>query len=368
MINKTGIQQFFVKCTRILLNKLGLRKQRSVVFSAPTDFHFQHLLPIIRDVLKRSELTIIVVEVADWKKHPALGAVNFISADDFHNSRWRFYDLIVATEFSSVPWWFTSGLRVSLFHGAGPKMGYLERLAGDCFDVVFSPGPFALHLKEKIIEDTAGKNTKLLPIGLPAMDKLYDKAQHARKPTVGKAVVLYAPSWHIDPSLVAMDEPFIKELASLEDYHVIIRPHPNLLMPERCGGTDWKEIMIQYAHESFEVSVEGSTYDQLHRSDAIIGDYSSVLYEYLVFDRPGFLYVSEALLRKNVYAATVDPLLTAFDSIPVPKMLSDILRSGMADTETKKVARKELMDDIFYNIGSATKKATDEIIHLARLG
>ncbi|MCF6216341.1 MAG: CDP-glycerol glycerophosphotransferase family protein [Emcibacter sp.] len=366
-MNKSVIQQLFMKYIRILCNKSRLRKKRTVVFSAPTDFHFQHLLPIIREVEKYLQLSLIVVEAPDWDKRPELKDVEFISADDFHKARWRLFDLIVATEFSAIPWWFKSGLRLASFHGAGPKMGYLDRLAENYFDVVFAPGPLTLRIQEAIIKNSAGKNTNLLPVGLPAIDKLYHKAQTEEKPVCPKPVVLYAPSWHIDPSLVAMDEPFLKALSDLEDYHVIIRPHPNLLLPERCGGMDWEEVMRPYEGEDFEISLEGSIYDQLHRADAIISDYSSVLYEYLVFDRPGFLYVSEALLRENIYNDAIAPLLVTFDMIAAPQSLSAVLDKGMAETANKSEDRKDLLNNSFYNVGSATQKACDEIIHLMRL-
>ncbi len=364
-MNKSVIQQLFVKGIRILCNKSRFRKKRTVVFSAPTDFHFQHLLPIIREVLKNSRLSLIVVEVPGWDIRPDLKDVEFISADDFYNARWRLFDLIVATEFSAVPWWFKSGLRIALFHGAGPKMGYYERLAENYFDIVFSPGPTAVKFQEQIIKNTAGKNTKLLPVGLPAIDKLYNKAQTEEKPVCPKPAVLYAPSWHIDPSLVAMDEPFLKALSELKNYHVIIRPHPNLLLPERCGGKDWKEIMIALESENFEISLTGSIYDQLHRTDILIGDYSSVLYEYLVFDRPGFLYVSEKLLYKVLYPFTVAPLLTAFNNISDFEILSQILDNEMANPINKQKERNGLLNDIFYNVGSATEVAAEEIVKLA---
>ncbi len=356
-----------MKWLRILFNKSGLRKKRVVVFSAPTDFHFQHLLPIIKNIPGHPLLSLIVVDVPEWKKRPDLQDVAFISVDDFEKARWKLIDLLVATEYSSSPWWFKSGVRTAMFHGAGPKKGYLERLADNYFDVVFSPGPSTFRLQEKIINNTAGKNTVLLPVGLPAIDKLYHRARQEKKPVSQKPVILYVPSWNFNPSLVAMDEILIRELASLKDYHVVIRPHPNLVMPERCGGTDWKEVMTRYEHEGFEISLAGSIYDQLHRADAIIGDYSSVMYEYLVFDRPGFLYVSVALLRESIYPDAVAPLLAAYDMIDTPVKLSDILQRGMTDCKTKRKARKDLLNDIFYNVGSATEKAAANIIHLTRL-
>ncbi len=358
--------QHFIRRLRLTLNHLGIRRNRTIVFAAPTDFHFQHILPVIRQLEGKPRLSITIITVPDWHRCPDIKNAVFMSEAQFQQKKWRFIDVLLVTEFASVPWWFCSGLRIGLFHGAGPKKGYLEILGQGGIDVVFSPGPTFLRLQRNIVKDSPAQKTRVIPIGLPALDDLYLTTQRRKKPANDKPLILYAPSWHVDPSLIAMDEIFLQQLSTLEDYHIMIRPHPNLLVPEKCAGTDWRQILKRYEHDGFEVSIEGSTYDQLHRADAMIGDYSSVLFEYLIFDRPGFIYASEDLLNTVLFPSTVPPLMAAYTHIQTPDRLSEVIAAGMVATARSREARNELTDDSFYNLGTAAAVAAKEIMNLTR--
>ncbi len=372
-MNISKLQQYFIKYLRLILNKSGLRRKRTVVFCAPADFHFQHLLPIIKMIEGTPHLKLIIVEQPDWQQKPDIKNSVFILGKDLGKMNWNFFDVMIGTDFSSIPWWFTSGTRIALFHGAGPKVGFLEELAENIFDVVFTPGPDLRELEEKIIENTKGRNTKLLQIGLPALDILFHQGQKNEiQRKNNKPVILYAPSWHLETSYIVIDEAFIRELAGQNKYHIIVRPHPNLLIPEKCGGIDWEKILFSYENENFEIPLQGSIYDYLHRCEAIIGDYSSVLYEYLVFERPGFLYVSQEVLDKVLsYGACepdsdaiIEPLCAAYQTIPDATMLLEILDKGMQKPDIRQNARIELLNRTFYNAGSATQVASREIIRL----
>lgn len=367
------IQQLFVKCLRLALNKSGLRQKRNVVFIAPVGFHFEHLMPLIKEIENTPNLNIIVVDISDWQKRPQINNCEFISRDNFYNKRWNFYDAIIATDFSSIPWWFKSGARVGLLHGAGPKVGFIETLSEGLLDVIFSPGPYIKRVQKRIIKNTIGKDTILLPIGLPATDVLFNKALTSEvKLKNNKPIILYAPSWHLEPSYVVMNEVFIKELASQNKYHIIVRPHPNLLQPEKCGGKDWEKLLLSYENENFEMPMEGSIYDYLHKSVAIIGDYSSVIYEYLLFDRPGFIFCSREVMY-DVFGygalhpdsdAIIEPLCAAYDMIPEPEKLLEVLDKGIENSAASQKARNELMHEAFYNVGAAAKAAAKETIRL----
>lgn len=365
-----------MKYLRVFLNKTGLRRQRTIVFASPLNFHFQHFLSIIKTIENTPNLKMVIIEALDWKEYPPIENCVFITAKKFNQQRWAFTDVIISTDFTSIPWWFKSGVRVGLFHGAGPKVGFFEILANDTMDVIFSPGPYIRDLQQKVINNSKGRNTKLFPTGLPTMDKLYfDVLKNEKNPKNKKPVILYAPSWHVETSYVPLNEAIIKTLAQQDKYHIIVRPHPNLLNPDKCGGMDWKEMLCRYENENFELPFEGSIYQHLHKSDAIIGDYSSVIYEYLIFNKPGFLYVSDDILNK-VFSygvnepncdAIIKPLKEAFDTIPDSEKLMKILDHGMSNPDLRLNARQDLLKDSFYNVGTATNAAAKEILKLAGL-
>lgn len=354
-------QQRLVGWLRRVLNRTGLRQSRRVVFLAPTQFHLEHLLPVLRELDGIRDAQVDVVDVEGRAELSGFTSVRRMSNDALLSARWAFIDFIVATDFN-VPWWFRSGDRGFLNHGVGPKAGYQERIVDLGYTHVFSAGPNAYRVQAAFLDSAANSRCHLLKTGLPAVDRFSSPTglEHASEPD-GKPVLLYAPSWHRNPAFVSMDKRILRWLGALTEVHVLIRPHPNLLKPEMCEGMRWVDELLVAEKNGCSLSLDGSVYDILPNASIIVGDLSSVMYEFAIMDRPGILYASRQVLTDALFPGAADDLERAFHRVESEEELRTIVSTLLTGPDSKRVARREVIDDMFYNFGSAARIAALQI-------
>jgi CDP-Glycerol:Poly(glycerophosphate) glycerophosphotransferase len=367
-MRKSYYQQLLMLILKKILNFLGLRPVRNVVFFAPVEFHLQHLMPVV-EVLRHDEsVRVFVVKTPSFSETSALDNVVILERDEFEKMYWKIHDVVVTTELDFIPYWFGSGKRIGMFHGAGPKKGYLERMTGKEFDYIFSPGPFVHDVELAILGRLKEEKTKVIPVGLPSIDFLVSSLNNIpEKKPKEKPTVLYAPSWHWDPNMVSMDEEILQSLSLLEKVHVIIRPHPNLLIPSRNDNVDWTRIIKKYENVDFVLSRSEPINDLLIQSDIIVGDISSVMYEFLVFDKPGVLYVKDKILEASVYPEAIKPLIEAYERIDHAGELNNSLSTLLSGSDTRQGSRRALKESTFYNIGFSASIAAKEISKISRI-
>mgnify|MGYP003387660155 FL=1 len=365
-MRKSYYQQLFIVALKNTLNFLGLRPVRNVVFFAPVEFHLQHLMPVVKELQRDTSIKIFIVKTIDFSESNNIENVVVLERAEFEKMYWKIHDVVVTTELDFIPYWFGSGKRIGMFHGAGPKKGYLERMTGKEFDFIFSPGPFIHNLELTILNRLKKTKTKVVPVGLPSVDLLVSSSNdRLGEKSRNKPTVLYAPSWHWDPKMISMDEEILKGLYLLEQVHVVIRPHPNLLNPSRNGNVDWVRIINKYKSLDFVLSRNEPINDLLIQADIIVGDISSVMYEFLVLDKPGILYVKEEVLEESIYSEAIKPLIEAYEHIDHAGELKNTLLAAFSETDIRQEHRQILKESTFYNIGSASSVAAKEISRIA---
>lgn len=367
-MRKSYYQQLLMVMLKKIFNFLRLRPVRNVVFFAPVNFHLQHLMPVVEVLRNDKNIQVFVVKTPDFSEVTPLENVVFLERETFEKMYWKIHDVVVTTELDFIPYWFGIGKRIGMFHGAGPKKGYLERMTGKEFDYIFSPGPFVHQLELSILGRRVGTKTEVIPIGLPSTDILANTLDgRCEKTSKKKPTVLYAPSWHWEQSMVSMDEEILKSLSLLEAVHVVIRPHPNLLNPSRNNNVDWGSIIEKYISVDFVLSKHESINELLIQADIIVGDVSSVMYEFLVFDKPGILYVKEETLEESIYAEAIKPLTDAYARIDDASSLEGLLSASLAGADVRREHRKLLKESTFYNIGFSASIAAKEIAKIAKI-
>lgn len=299
----------------------------------------------------------------DQSRIPELNGTTTIPYDSFMTSgRWRFFDAIVTTEFWGVPWWYRSGSRVFVNHGVGPKKDYLNRLGDENFTHILVSGRAAHEEIGEALADPGTEDTELVEVGLPISDRLFEIAS-ARPPTPAEQTptLLYAPSWHVDPNLIGMDDDILNQLGALSGVNVIIRPHPSLFKPERCGGRDWQTSFAELENLGCEISKDRPIAEDLERADVILGDISSVIYEFLFFDKPGMLYIPEEILSKTITDISKQRLLKAFHRLSESKNLVSVMTDLLQKPDSKRKGREDLLNVTFYNVGHAAVAAESAI-------
>ena len=196
---------------------------------------------------------------------------------------------------NEVPY-YLRGLKVQVFHGlAGEKKGHFR--IRHYFDLYLTQGPYFTKKFYKL--RNRHKNFDVIETGWPKLD-VYGKKLHSYDTTKeallakfkAKKIVLYAPTF--SPSLNSasflLDE--FKKLAENKDYLILIKFH-DLMSADLIDA--YKKLSNENDTVIFEE--ERNIIKFLLIADILISDTSSVVYEFLLLDKPVLTFKSNS---KNI--------------------------------------------------------------------
>ncbi len=173
--------------------------------------------------------------------------------------------------------------------------------------------------------DLENEREKIVPVGVCRTDLFYrpetlEQAKasllRAMPSAQGKKVLLYAPTFRGSPANAVMPTQLdldAMERAFAEEYVLLIKHHPFI--------QESHPIPEQYAAFAKDVTREMTIEELLCVSDVCVSDYSSLIFEYSLFERPmlffaydledyfdwrGFYYDYEALTPGPVVATTAE--------------------------------------------------------------
>jgi len=362
----TDTIRFLVKNTLRLIRSAFLYKSKTkthIVFEACEKFHYFHMEPIVQALLGNDKFKITIVKWNNFSESEELEGIRYITFNQFWHDWFSLYDIMLSTELERRPSWFKNGTAICMFHGAGPKLSYMKTPAINDYDIIFSVGPTTYKAQKEYVEN----HVKVEKIGLPISDMLLNIDNppipkplelNSLKPTL-----LYAPSWSLTTEHISMDNGILDALSSLDQYNVIIRPHPNLLNPKKCNGIDWniKLKEVEKAGVQLSFSHDHSAYELLPHADILLGDISAVTYEFLILERPIILYMKDGILEAFGAEEMSAPLLSATTKLQSAAELKDVLDKLRNNDSEKSLARKELLKQTLFNVGHATEAAIDVI-------
>jgi len=363
-VSKSDSARILIKSTkRLLSNCINKKGSCNIIFDACEKFHYFHLEPIVKSLLPLDNFKITIIKWNGFTEKDKIPGVNYISFHDFWHDWFGLYDIMLSTELERRPGWFKNGIAICMFHGAGPKLSYMKTPAINDYDIIFSVGPTTYNTQIDYVDE----NVQVEKIGLPISDMLINIENHPVPQPLKfdplKPTLLYAPSWSITAEHISMDTDILTALSSLDDYNVIIRPHPNLLVPKKCNGIDWNKKLKELENAGIQISYsrDHSAYELLPHADILLGDISAVTYEFLVLDRPILLYMKEGILEAFGAEEMSAPLLNATTELHSASFLSDALNNIRDNKSEKSMERKELLKQTLFNVGHATKTAVDAI-------
>ena len=183
---------------------------------------------------------------------------------------------------NSVPYWL-QGVKVQIFHGlAGEKKGHFR--IRDYFDLYLTQGPYFTNrfnqLKQK------HKNFEVMQTGWCKLDKLFTISQDTlNKKTIlldkanAKNLILYAPTF--SPSLTSaykLKEQILK-LSQDKNNLIIIKFHDKT-------ASDIVEIYSKLEIDNIVILNDKDITQALQMADILISDTSSVVYEFLLLNKP----------------------------------------------------------------------------------
>ena len=175
------------------------------------------------------------------------------------------------------------GKYVHIFHSLDEGTAY--RMFGlDFYDSVLLVGDFQERYIRKLEELRGIPQKDLQVVGCTYMDGLLarrDKEGEAKQERKQRTVLL-APSWGEISVLNRYKEKLIDALLAT-DYKVVVRPHPQSFKVEM----DILQPLMDKYGDKVEWNRDADNFDILNRSDILISEFSSVVFDFaFVFDKP----------------------------------------------------------------------------------
>ena len=200
---------------------------------------------------------------------------------------------------NEVPHYLT-GVKTQIFHGlAGEKKGHFR--IRHYFDLYLTQGPYFTNRFNELAN--IHKDFKVIETGWPKLD-VYgtDKNNYnGEKKTLlekhhAKKILLYAPTFSPKLTSAPFLQEEIKNLAKNKDYLILIKFH-DLMAKEWVLA--YKDIASHSGNVVFEE--ERNIIKFLLMADLLISDTSSVIYEFLLLDKPviSFKNVAPEILWEN---------------------------------------------------------------------
>ena len=224
---------------------------------------------------------------------------------------------------------YLRGVKTQVFHGlAGEKKGHFR--IRNYFDLYLTQGPYFTRWFSEAAAKY--KDFEVVETGWPKLD-IYGKELHKYdsdkssllRATKAKKLILYAPTF--SPSLTSA--PYllsqIEELAHEKDYLIVIKFH-DLMAKDLIKS--YKELSMRY--ENILFIEERNIIKYLLIADLMISDTSSVVYEFLLLDKPVLTFRNNSRIinwdNLDLYAGLVKSVAKNLSEDPFKEQRLKILK------------------------------------------
>ncbi|MEP9384998.1 bifunctional glycosyltransferase family 2 protein/CDP-glycerol:glycerophosphate glycerophosphotransferase [Nocardioides sp. KR10-350] len=294
----------------------------------------------------------------------------------------EWYDLLGRASYivnnDNFPWFFSKAegqVYVQTWHGTPLKriakdiddpqlipVAYMKTMDAEAatWDYLVSPSPYC----SEILPGAFGYDGPLLELGYPRNDALLTadadrvRAEVRAKLGIkdGRRVVLYAPTWRdVDAKVLYLDP--AKLVEEVPDTVLLVRGHVNTSDSDAIGPAARGRIR--------DVTLYPDINDLFLASDVLVTDYSSVMFDFALLDRPQVFLVPDL----DEYRGDVRGFYLDLEEIaPGPICRDDDaliahLRAGEAADEPYREARARFRERFApWDDGLATKRVVDAML------
>jgi hypothetical protein len=290
-------------------------------------------------------------------------------------TRWGAWDLYVCTDQPSVrySWLWRGAPRVYADHGisgARHPRGEWWELRGDLlatYAAVFVTGELFLPAARERCR-RAGCPEAAQLIGFPKLDRLVDGSLACDRIASGlrldptRPTVMLAPTWGpYSLGTLAFDE-VVALLVREDRYNVLIKLHQ---LQDENDAAAWQRRLQPYvAHPHVRLIDDPDAVPYLSIADALVTDHSSIGFEFCLLDRPLFQFNHPALVFSP--PELLDLAQRAAYRFSDVRDLSDLLTHGLRVPREHSPGRRQLAAACFYKPGTATARAVELQLRLAR--
>lgn len=296
------------------------------------------ILSPLRDELKKNNFDCL------WYIAPKLNN-EFPLIKDAHTSNINdlkeYLSDIIFVPGNEVPY-FLRGLKVQLFHGlAGEKKGHFK--IRHYFDLYLTPGPyFTMRFQEL---SRVYRDFKVVETGWPKFDlcsnkikKIQNEKSFLLKDYQAEKIIIYAPTFSPKFCSASSLSEEIETLASHTKYLVFIKFHD--LMNQKLVS-QFHEISNRHSNIIFIKDSNITKY--LHISDLLISDTSSVIYEFLLLNKPVITFKTKQAKK-------------SWENILRPKDLLEKVESNLNDDPFEEERSKIISEYHPYHDGKSSKR------------
>ncbi len=172
--------------------------------------------------------------------------------------------------------------------------------AFDSFDTMLCAGP---HIKRELEElETINelKKKKLVEFGYPLADYLVEMGakENENREIKEKKDILIAPSWSDDNILDSCIDDLIEGLYS-DDYHIIVRPHPEYVKRYKYKMDSLVEKYKDYDPEKLTFELDFTVNKSIYSSEIIISDWSGVAPEFAFATQRPVVFINTQMKCEN---------------------------------------------------------------------
>lgn len=352
---------------------------RRVLVCVRAPMNYVMMAPVYKRMARDPRVQFYFTSTADASRESEVfsaadGELRVIRASD---AKFMKFDAYLAADFiwMSLP---RGTRRVQMFHGVAGKYTNVydtpeESVRG--WDRLFFINKRRLRNFVRSGALDEGSSAARL-VGMPKVDCLVDGSlsrdavleQLGIDP--GRNVVLYAPTWSAQSSLVTMGAELVDGLVAA-GYAVIVKLHDRSHDPEHAnsGGIDWVSRLGPLLRESGGHLAKGTdSCPYLAAADVMITDHSSVGFEFLLLDRPVVrIEVPKLLEEANVNPEYVKLLADASSTVKTSSEAIRAVAASLAQPGDRSETRRAIAAELFHSAGNATSLAVNELYELLDL-
>lgn len=242
---------------------------------------------------------------------------------------------------NEVPY-YLRGVKTQVFHGlAGEKKSHFR--IRSYFDLYLTQGPYFTRWFSKAA--TKHKNFTVVETGWPKLD-IYGKElqkydvdkQVLIEKSNAKKIILFAPTFSPSLSCAPYLVPQIEELATNKDYLIVIKFHD--LMADHLIKI-YKNLANKFENVLFVE--ERNILKYLLIADVLISDTSSVVYEFLLLDKPVITFKNNSKVIKwdnsTSYGGLLDKVIVNLTEDPYKEERKIIIREYHPYSDGKSAER-----------------------------
>ncbi|MBQ3464740.1 membrane protein insertase YidC [Candidatus Saccharibacteria bacterium] len=239
------------------------------------------------------------------------------------------------------------------------------------YDVVFCCGEHQRAEVEEINKIEKTRNKEIVNWGYSLLDDMINDYRASKKKANKTKTVMIAPSWQKDNIIDLCLDKILKALDG-KKYNVIVRPHPQQV---RHMKEAFEKMKKKYEGTNIEIQTDFSKTSSVFESDVLIGDWSSIGFEYAFTTEKPVISIDTPMkiMNPDYKKIKVDPIniwgreeIGEVVKLKDVKNIDKVVERMLKNPDKYKDKIRKLRKKSIYNLGKSSEIGAQEIISLVQ--